>query len=197
MPRNMAFLASLAAVVSLAGAVGCSSSTSAAPSGDTCSTATVSFKSDVMAIFPGGCSLTGACHGQPNNAPEENLYLGHGIQDGVNGDCLMSPATCNAAADIATVYAAIVGVKAVENPQMDIVSTDGDIENSFLWHKVNNDMNTAAVAAGCKMAAAPLCSDCSDPSTPCGISMPWEQLPLEPSQLCTIKNWIEQGAKNN
>lgn len=196
MPRNMAFLASLAAVVSLAGAVGCSSSSSPTTGGDTCTSANVSFKTDVMAIFPGGCSLTGECHGQPGNATEENLYLGHGINDGVNGNCLMTPATCNAASDIAMVYAAIVGVKAVENPQMDLVSTDSNIENSFLWHKVNGDMNASAVAAGCMMATQPVCEDCQDP-TPCGVQMPWDQPPLEASQICTIKNWIAEGAPNN
>jgi hypothetical protein len=196
MPRNMAFLASLAAVVSLAGAVGCSSSSSPAASGG-CTTASVSFKTDVMPIFPLGCSLTGVCHGQPGNSGEESLYLGHGADDGINGNCVSSPATCNGPDDIAAAYAAIVGVKALENPQMDLVSTDSNVENSFLWHKVNGDMNSSSTLTdGCKMAAAPLCSDCMDPM-PCGAAMPYSNPSLEPDQLCTIKNWIAEGAPNN
>ena len=30
-----------------------------------------------------------------HNATEENLYLGHGINDGVNGNCLMTPLMCS------------------------------------------------------------------------------------------------------
>jgi hypothetical protein len=197
MPRTQAFLASLAAVVSLAGAIGCSSSSPTdGPAAATCDpSTTVSFKNDVMPIFPGGCSLTMSCHGQPNNVGEESLFLGHGIGDGTNS-----------AADIMTVYMGLVGVKSIENPDMDLVATGGDLENSFLWHKINGDMNSdPTVVAGCKKAVAAntnVCSDCAT-GTECGSYMPYDGTLLAndvapaPAHLCTIKNWIAEGAPNN
>jgi hypothetical protein len=175
----LAQLSSLAAVVvAAAGAMGCSSS-SPTPAAGGCGSATVSFSTDVMPVFQTGCTLSNVCHGQMSNAGEEDLYLG----DNAGGT------------DPTTVYSMLVGKMSVENPQMPLVDPAGTLANSFLWHKVNGDQNSSAVAAGCSMATA-LCTDCNA-TTPCGGTMPYLGEPLAADQLCTIQNWITQGAKSN
>jgi hypothetical protein len=170
-------------------AIGCSSSSEgSAPEGGTgdCGSAAVSLKSDVMPIFAENCSASGICHGQMHNSGEENLYLGLSDSGGANGP-----------SDVAAVYASLVGVKSLEDPSMDLV-TAGDLENSYLWHKVTGDQNSdSAVANGCQAAAtvSNACSDCV-PGAPCGVQMPFAGA-LEPAASCAIQNWIAQGAMDN
>lgn len=47
-----------------------------ADAGSESAAAPVSFTDDVMPIFQQSCTLSATCHGQANNAGEENLYLG-------------------------------------------------------------------------------------------------------------------------
>ncbi len=139
-----------------------------------------------MPVFAGSCSTATTCHGQKNNRGEENLYLGLGAEDGANGP-----------SDVAAVYAGLVGVKSMEDPSMSLV-TVGDLETSYLWHKVSGDENTdPAVVSGCdpaEMGSNP-CSDCIS-GAPCGAQMPFAGN-LAPSAVCVIENWIGQGAKDN
>jgi hypothetical protein len=136
----------------------------------------------MMPAFVANCSTTIACHGQMHNAAVENLYLGSNAND---------------SGGIASVYAGLVSVPSAENPSMNRV-TPGDLENSFLWHKVSGDQNMdPAVVSGCqRVANGPNpCSDCIA-EAPCGIQMPFTGT-LEPSVRCLIQRWIANGAKNN
>jgi hypothetical protein len=65
---------------------------------------------DVMPIFQRGCTLSSVCHGQMNNAQEENLYLG--LNAGGGGT-----------ADSQAVYSGLVGVASKEDSSMNLVTT--------------------------------------------------------------------------
>jgi hypothetical protein len=193
MHRSLTILSSLTALVSVLGATGCSSSSasstgqddgSAAPPPATCTpSTTVSFKTDVIPVLENGCTLGTVCHGQMNNAPEEDLFLG-----------LNAGGT-----DPSTVYPMLVGVMSKEDPAMPMIAA-GNPDNSFLWHKLQGDQNSAALAASCAMAPT-LCSEDCTTATPCGASMPYlsETFAMagEQAELCTIQNWITEGAPNN
>lgn len=175
MHRNMAILSSLAAVVSALGAMGCSSSSSPPPAScDT--TVPVSFASDVVPVFEKSCTLSSVCHGQMNNAGEENLYLGENA----------------GGTDPKSVYPMLVGVMSQEDPSMPMVAAS-DTANSFLWHKLQGDQNMFATDCA---KAAKACTDCNA-TTPCGGLMPYQSTSLDPAYMCTVQSWIVQGAKNN
>jgi hypothetical protein len=147
-----------------------------------CSSAAVSFGTDVMPLFQRGCTLSSVCHGQMNNAAEENLYLG---QNGGGGG----------SADSQAVYRGLMGVASQEDPSMNLVAA-GDPSKSYLWHKVYGDENSnPSVASGCANAPSP-CQDCNM-MTPCGGDQPFLGEALGSADLCTIQNWIGQGAQNN
>jgi hypothetical protein len=173
MHRTRTILSSLVVVASALGAMGCSSSSSAAPS-DT----PVSFANDVMPIFQGGCTVSSECHGQTNNAAEENLYLGD--------------LTTNTPAIIAQVYMGLVGVASVEDPSMPLV-TAGSASTSYLSQKIQGTQNN--FDSDC--AKATLCSMNCTASSPCGTSMPYNNPSIGSDKIDTINNWISQGAKNN
>ena len=177
MHRTWTVLSSLVVVVvSAVAALGCSSSTAAPDGGG--GGGPVSFSKDVMPIFQTGCTLSGACHGQMNNAAEENLYL---------GDNLM-----NTPAIIAQVYMGLVGVPALEDPAMSLIAK-GDTSKSYLSHKLVGDQNN--FASDC--AKATLCPDQScTPTTPCGTFMPYLGS-IDLNRAAIINNWITQGALNN
>ena len=76
--------------------------------------------------------------------------------------------------------------------------TAGDINNSFLWHKIQTMSDLAMLGSQCAMAPKQ-CSDCNM-ATPCGATMPYLNVELStanPDFTCTIKNWIQNGAQNN
>lgn len=173
--HRSAVLSALAIVVSAIGATGCSPSS---PSSGGCQAKDVSFKTDVIPVFEQGCTITMECHGQMGNGQEENLYLGE-HSGGTNAD---------------TVYMQIVGVKAKELPTMNLV-TGGDLDNSFLWHKIHGASDLTALASQCMMAPR-ACVDCTS-VTPCGSTMPYPGGTIDPGFACTIQNWIQNGAKNN
>jgi hypothetical protein len=144
-----------------------------------CGTATASFASDVVPIFRTGCSLTSVCHGQMNNAAEENLYLGDSAGTAASS----------------TIRARLVGVASVEDPAMNLV-TANDTAHSYLWHKVIGDQNSnPAVASGCAQALG-ACVDCTT-SAPCGAEEPYLSVQLAASDLCVLQRWIDQGALDN
>jgi hypothetical protein len=179
----------LAVFVSASTVAGCSASSSpsvADAASAECASASVSFQKDVVPVFAANCSTSSICHGQMNQAGVENLYLGPSASGGAN-----SPS------DLASIHAGLVGVKSVEDPSMNIV-TPGDLEHSFLWHKVDGDENSdSTVVSGCQpQANGPNpCSDCL-PVAPCGVQMPLGGA-LEPSAICVLQNWITSGAMNN
>jgi hypothetical protein len=181
MLRVLAVASWLAVLVSSLVVMGCSSSSAPAQE---CSSAAVSFNTDVLPVFELSCGLSVSCHKAMNNASVEGLYLGQ-----------YKAAPTDPPTDPTTVFNQIVNVKSRENPQMNLV-TPGDVENSFLWHKVLGDQNSnSTVAAGCAMATS-TCMDCSIVA-PCGSRMPDTTQTLEMTHLCTIKQWIVQGAMNN
>jgi hypothetical protein len=142
----------------------------------------VSFGTDVIPIFQSGCTIASVCHGQMNNAAEENLYLS---ENGGGGG----------SADIQAVYRGLVGVASKEDPSMNLVAA-GDPSRSYLWHKVYGDENSnPSVVSGCANAPSQ-CQDCNT-STPCGGDQPYLGEALGSADLCTIQNWIGQGAQNN
>ena len=188
MHSTLALSSSLAALACALGALGCSSNSSpTAPPG--CGSATVSFSKDVIPIFQMSCTLASVCHGQMGNSAEENLYLGLNML-GLNMGGSMS--------DAQVVYKGLVGVPSKEDKSMDMVMA-GDPQNSYLFHKMNDSqmtLNTGMLASAC-MTTASMCSNCNSNYGPCGATMPYtgEQLPM--ATLCTIQNWIQQGAQNN
>lgn len=187
--QTLAIVMSLVALVG-GGDMGCSPSSNPSSSDPppTCNP-NPSFSEDVIPAFAMSCTLSESCHGQMGNSAVESLYLGLHVGGG-------------GAADVQAVYNGLVGVAAKEDPSMDLV-TKGDLENSFLWHKVNDDpmtLNSGALATGCKKASV-MCQDCMG-MNPCGGTMPYNGNMLanpegNPNALCTIQNWITQGAQNN
>jgi hypothetical protein len=144
-----------------------------------CGSAYVSFMFDVMPVFQTGCTISSVCHGQMNNAGEEDLYLG----DHAGGT---APSA---------VFGGLVGVRSREDPSMNLV-TAGSPGNSYLWHKLIGDQNTnAAVTSGCAQASSP-CFDCTM-QAPCGSQEPFEGAALADHDLCTIESWIDEGAPDN
>jgi hypothetical protein len=192
MPSTLLVISiSIMALGSAVVTAGCSSKSAAAAGSDgtsdaDCASAPVSFQTDVMPIFAANCSTSSICHGQMGNAGVEDLYLGLSATEGTNGPSV-----------VAGVQAGLVGVKSAEDPSMNLV-TPGDLEDSYLWHKVSGDQNDdPTVVSGCQPAAtgANPCSDCVS-GAPCGVQMPFANT-LDPSAVCAIQNWITQGAKND
>jgi CHRD domain len=72
-------------------------------------------------------------------------------------------------------FANIVGVKSKEAPDLNRVQP-GDPQKSYLWHKINGTQGTVGGS---------------------GARMPLAKAPLPDDQLAKIRQWIEQGAKNN
>ena len=186
MQRPMTILTSLlVTVAATSGAIGCSSSS---PATDPTPTV-VSFKNDVMPIFHLGCTISLECHGQPNNSAEANLYLGKNGSDPSAGQ----GGGDNDAMSIMMTYTGLFGVKALEDPKMDLV-TATDPANSFLFHKINDDQGTLNGLA-CTGGTCPG-TDC-DMTNVCGSPMPKTANMLDPSKVKIISDWITQGAKNN
>jgi hypothetical protein len=178
MQRLLTIFCALAAV---SGATGCSSSSSPPPPTSGCQPADVSFAKDVIPVFQMNCTTTNVCHGQMGYAQSESLYLG----------------TQMGTPDPATIISQIVGVKAKENPSMDLVAA-GSTANSFLWHKLQTMSDLQALGGQCSKATM-TCLDCNT-TAPCGDVMPYLADALsvtDPDSVCKITNWIQNGAKNN
>jgi hypothetical protein len=186
MHRARTVLSSFVVVASAVGAMACSSSSSPSPAGDSDgggSGSTVSFQADIVPIFQQSCEISSSCHGQPNNAGEENLFLGDftGEDAGV----------------VSQVYTGLVNVKSEENPEMNLV-TPGSPSTSWLYQKLSNTPQMLTTFAGdCAKGTcnAPTCM-----GAPCGTSMPYLNAMLQtadPAALEAINDWITQGAMNN
>jgi hypothetical protein len=179
MHRTRTILSSLAVVAAALGATGCSSSSTGSDGGGGLPT-NVSFSKDVMPIFQQSCTLSNVCHGQMFNSAEENLYLGDNIM--------------NTADIINQVYTGLVGVPALEDPKMSLV-TAGDASKSYITYKDNGTQDM--LASDCAMVT-PLCpSPSCTASAPCGALMPYTGVIIDQNLRDTIEGWIAEGAKNN
>jgi hypothetical protein len=91
------------------------------------------------------------------------------------------------AAVVSAVHAGLVGVKAAEDPTMNLV-TPGDLTQSFFWYKVNGTQDT--LKAECTTGVV---------SPACGLTMPNSTTkgvptPLSAIQLSVLHDWIAEGA---
>lgn len=129
-----------------------------------------SFLVDVLPVFQRSCGFSMSCHGSPVPIAPNHPYLGP------------SPATQATAQDIEQIFAQIVGVAAVAEPGMSIV-TPGEPESSFLMHKLDATL-------GCDVLACAQTDGCGDP-------MPQRGSPLSDDERDAIRRWIAQGALNN
>jgi hypothetical protein len=174
-------LASSFVVCALA-TIGCSSSSSPSPSpdGGGGTPGTVSFATDVMPIFLASCTSSSACHGQPGNTGEANLYLGD--------------SSANTPAIIAQVYKGLVGVSAIEDPALDLV-TPKDAAKSYLWLKLDANWTSGGQNSFASDCAKGTCTALTcTPNTPCGTSMPYLGNTLDPGKMALISGWIAAGA---
>lgn len=141
-------ISALLAVLLLA-AGACISSTNGTTTSTTPTTSTssaVSFSQDIQPIFNSNCVV---CH-QGMMAPQGlSLEAGMSYQELVNAGSTQSSLALIA---------------------------PGNVEQSYLWHKVNG---TQASVGGS------------------GARMPYQSAALPASQLSLIRQWIEQGAMNN
>jgi hypothetical protein len=130
-------------------------------------TPVVSFQNDVVTpIFRPHCGLSAACH-QLTTGAVSGLYLGSNATSG--------------SADVAKVYANLVGKPSVDLPTMNLV-TAGDDAHSFILHKLDGD----------QCVFDPQCVDGD-----CLSQMPQNSTPLDVPTRDTIRRWIAQGAPNN
>jgi hypothetical protein len=170
--------------VSALATISCSSS-SPSPSSDGGGGAAgpVSFATDVMPIFLVSCTSGTVCHGQPNNAGEANLYLGD--------------STTNTPAIVAQVYKGLVGVTAVEDPALDLI-TPKDSAKSYLWLKLAANWTSGGQTPYASDCAKGTCTSLTcTPDTPCGTSMPYLGETLGSDQMDLISRWIAAGAPDN
>jgi hypothetical protein len=142
-------------------------------------TPTVTFKADVLPIFQNSCGLSMSCHGaNPPTVPSQ-MFLGPAL-----------PAMASST-DIAAIFAGAVGVKSVDDSDMDIIDP-GSPESSFLMYKVDSDpMSVNGVTCSTLTCAAP------SSATPCLSGMPLDGDQLSLADRDTIRRWIAQGAKND
>ena len=184
----------LVAATALAlGATACSSDDSAAAgrggAGGSGGGGPVSFKTDIIGvnldgggvggIFRRSCALSTSCHYDPM-VPKGQLWLGpkSGEPD---------PST----ADLGKMHDQLLKVATVINmPRV----TPGDLNNSFLWHKLKHDQNMLMGCTGMGLPAA------SAAVGKCGDYMPQDSPALDamdPKDMNTISAWITGGALNN
>jgi hypothetical protein len=138
-------------------------------------TPTVSFAKDIQPTLNTSCSIStpGTCHAmqQPGNSTPYLIFLGS-PDGGIDGGDVLK---------------GIVGVKAAENPDMNLV-TAGDPDNSYLMHKLDYDQ--------CQYSTT--CNATKNPTfLNCGIGMPYQSGILDQPTRDNFRRWIAQGAKNN
>ena len=111
----------------------------------------VAYDDDVQPIFTASCANS-LCHDGDVDDPDlgEELNLSEGVS-----------------------YAAIVGVSAAQAPDLSLVAP-GDLEASYLWHKLNNTHEDVGGEGECMPYL--LCASMTD------------------KELKTIENWIADGA---
>ncbi len=140
-------------------------------------TPTVTFKADVLPIFRTSCGLSASCHQSQTPPLPAEQYL---------GPSLSMPAPT--AAQIASILSGIVGVKSVDEPDMDVVAP-GDPAHSFMMYKLDGDPTNVngLTCPNLKCAA----------NMSCLLAMPSGGPQLPSTERDTIRRWIAQGAKND
>jgi hypothetical protein len=136
----------------------------------------VSFSTDVLPIFRTSCGLSSSCHGEETPPTPAQHYYGPALAD-----------AAPTAMQIGEIFTQAVGVKSVDDPDMDVIKP-GDSAHSFLIFKLEGDPTKASLDDASLTCAADMS---------CGTSMPQGGPMLAADQIATIKNWIDQGAKNN
>ena len=126
----------------------------------------VSFKNDVLPIAQNSCAFA-SCHGATGGG-NNGIYWGSQTQPN----------------DASAIRKGIVGVKSLENPNMNFVQP-GDLANSYVMHKIDGDNCT--LAAQCKTGNLGTCGD----TMPQGSDL----LPVE--QRDVFRRWVAQGAPDN
>jgi hypothetical protein len=145
-------------------------------------TPTVTFKADILPTFRQSCGLSTSCHGtappSPPPLPAQH-YLGPSVSD---------PAPT--AAEIQGILAGIVGVKSIDEPDMDVI-TPGHPETSFMLYKLDGDPNPCNP----NPITCPKL-ECAKTMT-CLLAMPSGGTPLPDETRDQIRRWIAQGAKDD
>jgi hypothetical protein len=138
----------------------------------------VTFAADVLPIFRNSCGLSSACHGSQTNPslPAQHFY----------GPPVSSPAPT--AAQIAAIFAGSVGVKSIDNPDMDVIDPSHP-ESSFMMYKIDTDPQNVAGVTCSKLT-------CASAGT-CASGMPLTGTLLPAATRDTIRRWIAQGAMND
>jgi hypothetical protein len=132
------------------------------PAGTDLTTPKVTFSGDVLPVLERSCGLSDSCHGSPNNG---RVFLG---STAVN-------------ATPSSVRAGIVNVASIDLTSMPYVKP-GDLENSFLMHKMDGDQ--------CRFDA-----QCSGGT--CQTSMPQNLPLLDVTTRDVVRRWIAQGANDD
>ena len=175
------------------------------PSGDGCAAyvsdadltiPTVSFSTDVLPIFEHSCGLSSSCHGDRSDIRARGIFLGCDMATSMA--CVVSPPVAP------QVYPSLVGPEAgtpLETTAMPFVMP-GDPEQSYLMHKIDGDvcMVTGCVTdnAAVKQAGdTPGAAGPGQPSSWCGMLMPFNLALIDPARRDTIRRWIKQGALDN
>jgi hypothetical protein len=140
------------------------------------SSSNVSFKADVLPIMRQSCGLSSSCHGEQAAAPPAQHF--YGTATGA-GDMT--------AAQIQAIFDQSVGKPSIDNPDMNVI-TAGDSKKSFLMYKLDGDPTAVSLTD-----AALTCA--KDMSCMGGMPQGGPQLSQDDRDL--IRNWIDQGAKNN
>lgn len=141
-------------------------------------TPAVHFQADVLPILRGSCGISMSCHGNPSG-PGAQHYYGPNINSA-------DPTP----AEIQAIFDQSVGVGAVDDPSIKVISA-GKPEESFLLYKLDGD---PSAASGEQVSCATL--KCAADKS-CGDSMPQFGPPIDAAKRDVIRRWIIQGAKND
>ncbi len=138
---------------------------------------TVQFKADVLPIFRQSCGLSASCHQAENPPLPAEHFLGPSVS---------MPAPT--AMQIEEILSGIVGVKSVDEPDMDVVAP-GDPAHSFMMYKLDGDPSNLDGLTCSKLKCAA--------GMTCLLSMPSGGPQLPTDERDRIRRWIAQGAKND
>ena len=140
-------------------------------------TPTVTFKADVLPIFRQSCGLSASCHQAESPPLPAEHFLGPSVS---------MPAPT--AMQIQEILSGIVGVKSVDEPDMDVVAP-GDPAHSFMMYKLDGDPSNLDGLTCSKLKCAA--------NMTCLLSMPSGGPQLPADERDEIRRWIAQGAKND
>jgi hypothetical protein len=85
---------------------------------------------------------------------------------------------------VSNVYHQLVNAPSNEAPSLVYVKP-GSLSQSFLWHKLDNDLQS--IQSACTSGMTP----------PCGLVMPNDGMPLSATAMDDISGWIQAGAPLN